>query len=64
MRRTEMAFTSTTKPWSGNKVDVSHTKPMRSRVASRTTPLMTRAILIYWIRVTARKTTARPRSRF
>ena len=63
-RCTEMALISTTKPWSGNKVDVSQTKPMRSRVASRTIPVMMRATLIYWIIVTARKTTARPRKRF
>jgi hypothetical protein len=41
---TDMALISTIKPWSGKRVEVSQTKPTRSRVANSTTPQMTRAI--------------------
>ena len=55
---TEIALIYTTKPSSGNNVDVIHTNPIKSNVVRSTTPQITRAILIYWMMVTARKTTA------
>lgn len=35
---TEIAFIYTTNPWSGNRADVTHTKPIKSIVISKTIP--------------------------
>lgn len=61
---TEMAFIYTMKPWSGNKAEVSQTNPMRSKVMSETMAHTKRAICMFWIIVTAKKTTAIPSSMF
>lgn len=52
------------KPWSGNNVLVSQTKPIKSSVVNRTIPHITNAIFICWIKVTIRNTTAKAKSRF
>jgi hypothetical protein len=60
---TEIALISTVNPWSGNRL-VNQTKPIKSIVTSKTIPQITKATLIYWMMVTARKTTAMPNSMF
>lgn len=51
-------------PWSGNRLFVMKTKPIKSKVVSKTIRDITPAIFIFWIMVTTRKTTARARSKF
>jgi hypothetical protein len=51
-------------PWSGDILLARNTKPMRSRVVSKTMLHITKAILIFWIRVTSKNTTANASKRF
>lgn len=51
---TEIAFTSTTKPWSGNNQLVKNTIPTKSIVVSKTNAEITNAILISWMIDTAK----------
>jgi len=59
-----MAFTSTTNPWSGKSVLLKYMNPTKSKVVNKTIEQITRAILIFWIKVTVKNTTANARSKF
>lgn len=61
---TEIALTSTINPWSGAITLVKNTKPIKSRVVNRTIPQITKAIVMFWIRVTNKNTTAKASKRF
>lgn len=59
-----MALTSETNPWSGNKMLVKYTNPIKSKVVIKTTAHIVSAIWIFLIIVTAVNTTAKARSKF